>query len=96
MLLSVNIAMRELYMNGRFHEKHTSHFIKLQIFRLEDRRARFAFIDETYPNWAGKQAESPTCWGFSGALAQSGKWLTGKDFEVEEVECWAMSALACV
>jgi predicted hydrocarbon binding protein len=64
--------------------------------RVEDRGDKLAYIIETCTMCAGKQASGPICWLFTGALQESGRWLTGKEFEVEEVECRAMGAPACV
>jgi predicted hydrocarbon binding protein len=38
----------------------------------------------------------PMCWGRIGTLKEGLSWLTGKDFDVEEVECRAVGASACV
>ena len=64
--------------------------------RLEDRGHAIAYIDATCAVCAGKQADTHVCWVFNGTLAESSHWLTGKDFEVQEVECRAMGAPACV
>jgi hypothetical protein len=64
--------------------------------RLEDRGDKFAYIDETCPMCAGKTADSPICWVHNGVLVQAALWLTGKEFEVQEVACRAMGAPACV
>jgi predicted hydrocarbon binding protein len=63
---------------------------------VEDRGDKLAYINETCTMCAGKQASGPICWLFTGALQESGRWLTGKEFEVEEVECRATGAPACV
>ncbi|MCI0393470.1 MAG: 4-vinyl reductase [Chloroflexi bacterium] len=64
--------------------------------RIEDRGHALAYVDETCAMCAGKEADMPICWVFNGTLMESTRWLTGKDFEIEEVECRAMGALACV
>lgn len=63
---------------------------------IEDRGDKFAYIDETCPFCAGKKADAHICWVFNGSLAQAQMWLTGKEFEIEEVACRAMGAPACV
>ncbi len=65
-------------------------------FSVEDRGDNWAFISVECPLCAGKAAEQPMCWGRIGTLKESLLWLTGKDFNVEEVECRALGAPACV
>ena len=65
-------------------------------FSVEDRGAKWAFISVECPLCAGKSADMPMCWGRIGTLKESLAWLTGKDFDVEEVECRALGAPACV
>jgi len=36
------------------------------------------------------------CWGRIGTLKEGILWLSGKEFNVEEVECRALGAKACV
>jgi predicted hydrocarbon binding protein len=38
----------------------------------------------------------PMCWGRIGTLKEGLLWLTGKEFDVEEVECRALGASACI
>jgi predicted hydrocarbon binding protein len=65
-------------------------------FSLEDRGDKWAFISVECPLCAGKAADLPMCWGRTGTLKEALFWLTGKDFDVEEVECRALGASACV
>ena len=65
-------------------------------YRVEDRGDKWAFISVECPNCAGKSADMAMCWGRIGALKEGLSWLTGKDFDVEEVECRALGASACV
>ena len=65
-------------------------------FCVEDRGDAWAFISVECPLCAGKAAEIPMCWGRIGTLKESVTWLTGKEFDVEEVECRAMGAPACI
>ena len=64
--------------------------------RIEDRGDRLAYIAEDCPMCAGKLASEPMCWLWVGTLQESISWLTGKQFEVQEVECRATGAPACV
>ena len=63
---------------------------------IVDRGDKFAFAIETCSMCAGKLADEPICHLFTGTLMESTKWLTGKDFEVREVQCRAMGAPGCV
>jgi len=65
-------------------------------FSVEDRGEHWAFISVECPLCAGKAAEQPMCWGRIGTLKESLLWLSGKEFDVEEVECRALGAPACV
>lgn len=65
-------------------------------FSLEDRGNKWAFISVECPLCAGKAADLPMCWGRIGTLKEALLWLTGKDFDVEEIECRALGASACV
>jgi predicted hydrocarbon binding protein len=64
--------------------------------RIEDRDDKWAYIAETCPLCAGKESDSHICWSWIGTLKELLTWLTGKEFDVEEVECRAMGAPACV
>jgi len=64
--------------------------------RVEDRGDKIVYISETCPMCAGKQASKAICQSFTGSLQESIRWATGKEAEVEEVECRAMGAPACV
>ncbi len=64
--------------------------------RLEERGDAIAYIAETCPMCAGKHADGLMCLSFTGSLQESARWLTGKEFDIEEVECRAMGAPACV
>lgn len=64
--------------------------------RLEDRGETIAYIMETCPMCAGKRADGVICLSWTGALQESMRWLTGKEFGIEEVECRATGAPACV
>jgi predicted hydrocarbon binding protein len=64
--------------------------------RIEDRGDKLAYIIETCAMCAGKQASEPICWLFTGTLQESARWLTDKEFEVQEVECRQVDRCACV
>jgi predicted hydrocarbon binding protein len=64
--------------------------------RIEDRGEWWAYIDETCPVCAGRDANSCMCWAGVGMLQEAAHWQTGKDFEIEEVECRAFGGRACV
>ena len=63
---------------------------------IEDRGDKWAYIDRSCALCAGKQADAPICWGWVGTLAESLNWLTGKEFEIDQVECRAMGDKNCV
>ena len=79
-------GFRKIYKDGG-SELHLS---------IEDREDKWAYIAENCPLCAGKEADSHICWSWIGALKETLLWLTGKEFDVEEVECRAMGAPACV
>jgi predicted hydrocarbon binding protein len=63
---------------------------------IEDRGNKLAYISETCPICAGKESDSHICWTWIGTLKESLMWLTGREFDVEEVECRAKGAPACI
>ena len=63
--------------------------------RIEDRGDKWAYIDESCAICAGKETNMPMCWGWVGTLEESLTWLTGKHFEIDQVECRAMGASGC-
>ena len=65
-------------------------------FSVEDRGEKWAFVSVECPLCAGKSADMPMCWGRIGLLKESLSWLTSKEFDIEEVECRALGANACV
>lgn len=67
-----------------------------QRLRVEDRGDNFAYIAEDCPSCAGKQADEPICLIQTGGLQEGLTWQIGKEFDVEEVECRALGAPACV
>ena len=64
--------------------------------RVEDRGDTWAYIAELCPVCAGKQSDAHICWSWIGILQEGTLWLTGRELRIEEVECRAKGALACV
>jgi predicted hydrocarbon binding protein len=64
--------------------------------RLEDRGDRFAYVDEDCSQCAGKEADACICLIRTGTIQEALHWLTGREFDVQEVECRAMGAPACI
>ncbi|MBN1584715.1 MAG: 4-vinyl reductase [Anaerolineae bacterium] len=63
---------------------------------IEDRDDKLAYIDADCSHCAGKLADEPICFIRTGTLQEALHWLTAKQFQVQEVECRAMGAPACV
>ena len=63
---------------------------------VEDRGDKWAYIDRSCALCAGKISDTPICWGWVGTLAESLNWLTGKEFEIDQVQCRAMGESACI
>ena len=74
-----------------------SHFIgqEHRLF-LEDRGDKLAYIVQDCIFCAGKESNGPICMFLTGNLEGSLRWLTGEEIRVEEVECRAMGARACI
>jgi predicted hydrocarbon binding protein len=64
--------------------------------RIEDRGNKLAYVAATCPMCAGVEADQPICLTFTGTLQEATHWVSGQEFEVEEVECRATGAPACV
>ncbi len=64
--------------------------------RIEDRGGCWAYIVDTCTLCIEREADRPMCHVWTGALAESIVWLMGKEYDVQEVECRAMGAPACV
>jgi len=80
----------------RGYRKYSQEVGQDQVLALEDRGETLAYVAETCPVCAGKQSDGPMCALFDGVLTEAVHWLTGRDFDVREVECRAMGAKACV
>ncbi len=63
---------------------------------LEDRGHKLAYIVQDCNFCAGKESNRPMCMYLTGNLQGGLHWLTGEEFYIEEVECRAMGAKACV
>lgn len=63
---------------------------------VEEDDDRFLYHLETCELCAGTAADEPICMFMSGSLQESLKWFTYQRFEVQEIECRAMGAPACV
>lgn len=63
---------------------------------IEDRGDKWAYVAHDCAMCGGKQADDRICWLFNGTLQESLHWQTGKDLQIEEVECRALGAPACV
>jgi predicted hydrocarbon binding protein len=64
--------------------------------KLEDRGDKIAYIAVNCPICAGQQADGLVCFVFTGMLQEAMRWLTGKEHQVQEVECRATGADRCV
>jgi predicted hydrocarbon binding protein len=64
--------------------------------RVEDRGDKWAYVAPECAMCAGQQADDRICWLFNGTLQESLHWQTGKDLDIQEVECRALGAPACV
>jgi len=64
--------------------------------RIEDRGGKWAYVAPECAMCAGKAADDRICWLFNGTLQESLHWQTGRDLQIEEVECRALGAPACV
>jgi len=63
---------------------------------LEDRDGKLAYIVQECIFCAGKQSNRPMCMFLTGNLQEGLRWMTGEVVHVEEVECRALGAKACV
>ena len=63
---------------------------------LEDRGDKIAYVTETCSLCAGKEANAHICWTFGGVIQGLLSWQTGKELEIDEVQCRAQGAPTCV
>jgi hypothetical protein len=64
--------------------------------RVEDKGDSFHYINEDCGVCAGKRADEPICIIGTGLIQEALRWQTGKEFAVEEIECRALGAPACI
>ncbi len=63
---------------------------------IEDRGDKWAYVAETCALCVDRAADTPVCYVFTGLLQESVAWLMEKDYDVQEVQCRALGAPACV
>ena len=63
---------------------------------LEDQGDKLVYSVQDCIFCAGKESNQPMCMYLTGNLQGALHWLTGEEFRIEEVECRAMGAKACV
>jgi DNA-binding SARP family transcriptional activator/predicted hydrocarbon binding protein len=63
---------------------------------LEDRGDKLLYIVQDCVFCAGKESNRPMCMYLTGQLQGGLYWLTGETIHVEEVECRALGASACI
>lgn len=63
---------------------------------VEDRGDAWAYIDYDDASSAGKLSDEPMGWIQTGAIQESLRWQTGKEFSVTQVACRSMGAPASV
>jgi predicted hydrocarbon binding protein len=63
---------------------------------VEDRGEKWAYIAPECAMCAGIEADAPICWLFNGTLAESLRWQTGREFDIQQTECRATGAPACI
>jgi len=95
MPLSVQVKLGGVQLQDGFRKMYAAHGQQFR-GRFEETGDAWLHIVETCPMCAGKLAEEPMCWLFTGTLSESLKWLTGKEFDIIETECRAAGAPACV
>lgn len=63
---------------------------------IEDRGDRWAYVVETCGLCVDHTADTTVCHVFTGLLQESCLWLMDKDYDVQEAQCRALGAPACV
>jgi len=63
--------------------------------RVEEQADCFVYVKEACGACQGRQAEKPVCFTTVGAILESLKWATGKNFDVTETVCRAMGGPTC-
>jgi bacteriochlorophyll 4-vinyl reductase len=62
---------------------------------VEEQADRFLFVKEACGACQGRKADKPVCFTTNGALLESLKWATGKNFDVTETICRATGGVTC-
>jgi predicted hydrocarbon binding protein len=63
---------------------------------IEDRGDKLAYIVEDCTVCIDREADAAICTVFTGNISEATLWLMEKEYDVQEVECRAMGAKACV
>jgi predicted hydrocarbon binding protein len=63
--------------------------------RVEEQADYFVYTKDACGACQGRQAEKPVCFTTVGAILESLKWATGKNFDVTETVCRAMGGPTC-
>lgn len=68
-----------------------------QISRVEERDDHFLYFIDRCPVCWGRHTDKPVCHGAVGLLQEALRWVSGgKEFRVDEIECFATGGRACV
>ena len=62
---------------------------------VEEQADCFVYVKEVCGACQGRQAEKPVCFTTTGAILESLKWATGKNFNVTETVCRAVGGPTC-
>jgi bacteriochlorophyll 4-vinyl reductase len=62
---------------------------------VEEQADHFLFVKEACGACQGRKADKPVCFTTNGALLESLKWATGKNFDVTETICRATGGVTC-
>jgi bacteriochlorophyll 4-vinyl reductase len=62
---------------------------------VEEQTDCFLYVKDACGACQGRKAEKPVCFTTTGAILESLKWATGKNFDVTETICRAMSGATC-
>ncbi len=62
---------------------------------VEEQADCFVYVKAACGACQGRKAEKPVCFTTAGAILESLKWATGKNFEVVETVCRAMGGPTC-
>ena len=62
---------------------------------VEEQSDHFLYVKEACGACQGRRADKPVCFTTNGALLESLKWATGKNFDVTETICRATGGATC-